>query len=214
MIRNHILFRTRDYGATWTRIDGSGQAHGIVGTEFTRVIREDDVRPGMLYAGTERGVWSSLDDGDTWFRLQRNLPPVPVHDLVLKDGDLIAATHGRSFWVMDDVSSLRQLTPAVLAKASYLMTPRSTYRVTFQGGGGTPESPLGANPPAGAQVAYWLKSPARKLTMEFRDSTGRTIRSFTNDTMPATRNGTCTRGRARWAWRWWRRTRECPTRRA
>ncbi|MEO7361360.1 MAG: glycosyl hydrolase, partial [Gemmatimonadaceae bacterium] len=179
------LFRTRDYGVTWTRIDGSGQTHGIVATEFTRVIREDDLRPGLLYAGTERGVWSSLDDGATWFRLQRNLPPVPVHDLVLKDGDLIAATHGRSFWVMDDVSSLRQLTPTVLATASHIVTPRSTYRVSFQGGGGSPDAPVGANPPAGAQVAYWLKTPARKLTMEFRDSTGRTIRSFTNDTMPA-----------------------------
>lgn len=181
------LFRTRDYGATWTRIDGSGTANGIVASDFTRVIREDDVRPGLLYAGTERGVWASLDDGDSWFRLQRNLPPVPVHDLALKEGDLIAGTHGRSFWVMDDLSSLRQLTPALLAKAAHLVTPRPTYRVSFQGGGfggGGGGEPVGANPPAGVQVSYWLKAPARKLTLEFRDSTGRTIRSFMSDTTP------------------------------
>ncbi|MGV3710706.1 MAG: WD40/YVTN/BNR-like repeat-containing protein [Gemmatimonas sp.] len=182
------LFRTRDYGATWTRIDGSGQANGIVASDFTRVIREDEVRPGLLYAGTERGVWSSLDDGDTWFRLQKNLPPVAVHDIALKDGDLIAGTHGRSFWVMDDLSSLRQLTPAVIAKAAHVVAPRPTYRVSFQGGfgGGGGAEPLGANPPAGVQVSYWLKSPARKLTLEFRDSTGRTIKSFMSDTTPAT----------------------------
>ena len=182
------LFRTADYGRTWTRIDGSGLASGIPATEFTRVLREDEERRGLLFAGTERGVWASLDDGASWFSLRRNLPFVPVHDLALKDGDLVAATHGRSFFIMDDISVLRQLTPAVMEKTAHLFTPRPTYRVSFGGGfgggGGGGGSPVGANPPAGVTVNYWLRQPAKKLTLEFRDSTGRTIRSFTNDTMP------------------------------
>src|SRR6185369_16472197 len=99
------LWKTSDYGKTWTRIDA-----GIDPTEFTRAIREDDEKQGLLYVGTERGVWFSHDDGTSWQRLQLNLPPVPVHDLAVRDGDLIAATHGRSFWVIDDISPLRQMT--------------------------------------------------------------------------------------------------------
>ena len=180
------LFRTTDYGRTWTRIDGSGRAGGIPADQFTRVLREDDVRRGLLYAGTERGIWASLDDGATWFDLRRNLPPVPVHDLALKEGDLVAATHGRSFWILDDLSALRQLTPAVIQKDAHLFTPRTTYRVQWGSTqGGTGAEPTGANPPSGAIVYYWLKQPARKVTIEFRDSTGRTVRSFASDTAPA-----------------------------
>src|SRR5690606_8870120 len=92
------LLKTTDYGATWTRIDD-----GITGdSEFARVIREDPVRPGLLYAGTERGVWISFDDGASWRSLRQNLPIVPVHDMVIKEGDLVVATHGRSFFIMDD----------------------------------------------------------------------------------------------------------------
>jgi photosystem II stability/assembly factor-like uncharacterized protein len=182
------LFRTTDYGRTWTRIDGSGQANGIPATQFTRVIREDEERRGLLYAGTERGVWASLDNGGTWFDLRRNLPPVPVHDLAVKDGDLVAGTHGRSFWILDDLSALRQLTPATMQKPVHLYTPRPTYRVTWSGGfgeGGAGTAPIGQNPPTGAIVYYWLGQPVRQLTIEFRDSTGRTIRSFASDTTPA-----------------------------
>ncbi len=183
------LFKTADYGRTWTRIDQSGKANGIPSGEFTRVIREDEERRGLLYAGTERGLWASLDDGATWFSMRKNLPIVPVHDIALRDGDLIAATHGRSFWVIDDLSALRQLSADAMAKGSHIFTPRATYRITWQagfGGGGGGGAPVGANPPAGAIIYYWLKQPAKKLTLEFRDSTGRTIRSFTNDTLPAT----------------------------
>ena len=180
------LFRTSDYGRTWTRIDGSGQANGIPATEFTRVVREDEARRGLLFAGTERGVWASLDDGATWFSLRRNLPIVPVHDLTIKEGDLVVATHGRSFYILDDLSVLRQLVPSVMTKAAHLFTPRPSYRVSFGGGGGGGggDSPVGQNPPAGVIVNYWLKEPAKRLTMEFRDSTGRTIRSFASDTTP------------------------------
>ena len=178
------LFKTADYGRTWTRIDQSGTPNGIPSGEFTRVIREDEERRGLLYAGTERGLWASLDDGATWFSLRKNLPIVPVHDIALRDGDLIAATHGRSFWIIDDLSVLRQLSAASIAQGSHIFTPRETYRITWQGGfgGGGGGGTVGANPPAGAIVYYWLKQPAKKLTLEFRDSTGRTIRSFSSDT--------------------------------
>jgi len=179
------LFRTTDYGVTWTRIDGSGRADGIPASEFTRVLREDEVRRGLLYAGTERGVYASMDDGATWFSLRRNLPIVPVHDLAVKEGDLIAATHGRSFYIIDDLSVLRQLTPAALAKRAHLFTPRTTYRVTWAGGfgeGGAGNAPIGENPPTGVIVNFWLQEAAKRVTLEFRDSTGRTIRTFGSDT--------------------------------
>lgn len=178
------LFRTTDYGKSWTRIDNSGQANGIPATEFTRVIRADNVRPGLLFAGTERGMYASLDDGATWFSMRRNLPIVPIHDLVIKDGDLIAATHGRSFWVIDDISVLRELSSATMAERAHLFTPRAAYRINWGGGygGGGGGAPVGANPANGAIVYYWLKSPAGKVTIEFKDSTGRTVRTFSSDT--------------------------------
>jgi photosystem II stability/assembly factor-like uncharacterized protein len=174
------LFKTTDFGKTWTRID-----QGITRTEFTRVIREDDTRPGLLFAGTERGVWASLDDGATWFSLRRNLPLVPVHDLAIKEGDLIAATHGRSFFVIDDIGVLRQLSADVLGKRAHLFTPRPSYRINWGGGFqiGAATSPVGQNPPNGAIVYYWLKEKASKVTIEFRDSTGRTVRTFSSDTV-------------------------------
>ena len=190
------LLRTTDYGRSWTRIDGSGQPNGIPATEFTRVIREDEVRKGLLFAGTERGVYASLDDGGTWVSLRRNLPIVPVHDLAIKDGDLIAGTHGRSFYVMDDLSSLRQLSATVLGSSAHLFTPRTTYRINWGGGvGGGSDTPVGANPPSGAIVYYWLKQPAKKVTIEFRDSTGRTVRAFSSDTVVVTPGGAAPGGR-------------------
>jgi hypothetical protein len=191
------LFKTADFGKTWTRIDNSGKANGIPATEFTRVIREDEVRPGLLFAGTERGVYGSLDDGATWFSMRRNLPIVPVHDLAIKEGDLIAATHGRSFYVIDDINVLRQLTASAMAERAHLFTPRAAYRINWGGGffGGGSTSPVGANPPNGAIVYYWLKSPANKVTIEFKDSTGRTVRTFSSDTAGAGAAGAPAGGR-------------------
>src|SRR5690606_34949008 len=124
------LWRTTDYGATWTKI-----VAGIDAEHFTRVIRHDPERRGLLYAGTERGVYVSFDDGASWQPLQLNLPPVPVHDLVVKEGDLVAGTHGRSFWVLDDLSAVRQYTPQVAAKPVHLFQPRDAYRINWGGGG-------------------------------------------------------------------------------
>ena len=176
------IYRTADYGASWQLVTS-----GIPATEFVRVVREDPVRRGLLYAGTERGVWISFNDGGTWQTLRRNLPMVPVHDLAVKEGDLIAGTHGRSFWIIDDLSSLRQIQPSIMSKAAHLFKPRDVYRANFGGGGGTGAAgshPTGENPPSGAIVYYWLKNPSQKVTMEFLDASGKLIRSFTSDQDP------------------------------
>ena len=172
------IYRTTDYGATWKLI-----TNGIDPNEFVRVVREDPERAGLLYAGTERGVWVSFDDGAGWQTLRRNLPIVPIHDLAVKEGDLIAATHGRSFWILDDLSAMRQMSPAVVAKPAHLFKPRNVYRVGFNGGGGTGATgghPTGQNPPSGAVLYYWLKSPNQVVKMDFLDSKGALIKSFTS----------------------------------
>jgi len=176
------IYRTTDYGATWQLL-----VNGIPPTEFVRVVREDPVRRGLLYAGTERGVWVSFNDGVSWQTLRRNLPIVPVHDLAVKEGDLVAATHGRSFWILDDLSALRQVRPEVTARPAHLFKPRDVYRANFNGGGGTGaagDHPTGQNPPSGAVVYYWLKSPNQVVTMEFVDPKGKVIRTFTSAQSP------------------------------
>lgn len=173
------IYRTTDYGRTWKLITA-----GIPATEFVRVVREDPEKAGLLYAGTERGVWVSFDDGVSWQTLRRNLPIVPIHDLAVKEGDLIAATHGRSFWILDDLSALRQMTPAIVKKDAHLFKPRKAYRSGFGGGGGTGAAgghPSGANPSSGAVFYYWLKSPRQLVTMDILDSKGAVIRTFTSN---------------------------------
>ena len=118
------LFRTSDYGATWKKID-----RGIAEGDYTRVIREDPEHRGLLYAGTEGGVYVSFDDGESWNPLQLNLPPVPIHDMVIRDGDLVVATHGRSLWILDDLSVLHQLGEVEAGALAHLLRPRRTYRV-------------------------------------------------------------------------------------
>ncbi|MEO8622139.1 MAG: glycosyl hydrolase [bacterium] len=185
------LWKTTNYGASWTRIDA-----GIDPTEFTRAIREDDEKQGLLYVGTERGVWFSHDDGTSWQRLQLNLPPVPVHDIAVRDGDLIAATHGRSFWVIDDISPLRQMTSTLTSEDAHLFKPRDAYRVSFAGGrggggggggggaagaaAGPPVHPVAASPAGGPVVNYWLKRANREVVLEFMDAKGKLIKSFTS----------------------------------
>ena len=127
------LYKTSDYGATWMKI-----TDGIADNDFTRVIREDPERRGLLFAGTETGMHISFDDGAHWQPLQLNLPVVPVHDLTIKEGDLIAATHGRAFWVLDDIGPLRQLTDDVREASAHLFAPHPAIRYTQAGGyGGT-----------------------------------------------------------------------------
>jgi photosystem II stability/assembly factor-like uncharacterized protein len=191
------LWKTTDCGATWTRIDD-----GIAAHEFTRVLREDPERRGLLFAGTERGVWMSPNDGRTWQPLRLNLPYVPVHDLQIKEGDLVLGTHGRSFYVLDNISALRQLSDAIVASDAHLFAPRPTYRASFGGGFGggggggggggaqpatAPVNPVATNPPNGAIIQYWLTSANQEVTLSILDSAGNLIRSFTSrqDSMQA-----------------------------
>jgi photosystem II stability/assembly factor-like uncharacterized protein len=176
-----ILFRTTDFGKTWTSI-----VNGIPAGEFTRVLREDSVRRGLLYAGTERSVYVSFDDGRHWQSLRRNLPLVPVHDLVVKENDLVITAHGRSFWILDDVSPLRQLTPEVVRR-DHLFAPATANRAMFSNAssmsaagsdGAVGGVPSAANPPSGAIIYYWLRMQPASIVLEFLDAQGAVIRSF------------------------------------
>jgi photosystem II stability/assembly factor-like uncharacterized protein len=185
------LYKTTDFGATWTRIDA-----GITRTDFTRVLRADPVRAGLLYVGTERGVWMSLDDGAHWQSLRLNLPPVPVHDLVIKDGDLVAGTHGRSFWILDDLTPLRQVTPQLVAM-NHVYVPRDPTRANFAGGFSEGRSgPTGANPPLGAVFHYHLKAAGQSVKIVLLDSAGRMIREYASATDSAIRADSIARARA------------------
>jgi hypothetical protein len=174
------LYRTTDYGATWTRID-----QGIGAMHFTRVVRADPVRRGLLYAGTERGVYVSFDDGGRWQPLQLNLPIVPITDLAIKDDELIAATQGRGYWILGSLTNLRQLPEDLSPKSPHLFEPAPAYRVG--GGGFDPGAAaarnLGTNPPGGAVIYYFLdKAPtpeaAKKARLEILDRDGKVIRGF------------------------------------
>jgi photosystem II stability/assembly factor-like uncharacterized protein len=172
------LYKTSDYGKTWTKIVG-----GIPDNAFTRVIREDPNRRGLLYAGTETGLYVSFNDGASWQSLQLNLPIVPITDLIIHKGekDLIAATQGRAFWILDDLAVLHQMADAANAGGAFLFKPEDTYR--FQGGGFPlpPTATIGQNPPSGAVVYYYLKDkPAGQITLEFLDSSGHSIKKFTS----------------------------------
>jgi photosystem II stability/assembly factor-like uncharacterized protein len=172
------IYKTTDFGHTWTKI-----VEGLPATEYVRTVREDPERAGLLFAGTERGVFVSFDDGAHWQTLRRNLPIVPVHDLVIKEGDLVAATHGRSFWILDDISPLRQLQDSMLATDAHLFRPRDALRVDWGGGFGFGENaahPVGKNPPNGAIVYYWLKNANQDVTLDVLDANGQVIRSFSS----------------------------------
>ena len=171
------IYKTSDFGRTWTKI-----VEGLPATEPARTVREDPERAGLLFAGTVRGVYVSFDDGGHWQSLRRNLSLVPVHDLAIKEGDLIAATHGRSFWILDDIAPLRQLADSALAGDAHLYRPRDAYRVDWGGGSGSDNAahPVGKNPPSGATIYYWLKAGGQEVTLDVLDSTGQVIRSFTS----------------------------------
>jgi photosystem II stability/assembly factor-like uncharacterized protein len=176
--RPYIL-KTADYGRTWRRI-----TTGIAATHFIRVVREDPARRGLLYAGGEFGVYVSFDDGANWQSLRRNLPVVPIHDLVVRDHDLVVATHGRSFWVLDDLTLLHQLSADVARADRHLFRPRDAWRL--RGGGGFGGRPAGAgqNPAAGAVVRFYLRAlPDSEVRLEFLDARDSLIRAFT--TRPA-----------------------------
>ena len=172
------LYKTSDYGKTWTKI-----VDGIPATEYTRVIRADPKKRGLLYAGTERGVYVSFDDGSHWQSLQLKLPIVPIHDLLVHEDALIAATHGRSFWMLDDLDPLRQLTPDIAAKPVHLFTPALTWRTSGGGGGGGGRGGgvQGTNPPNGAIIDYYLhdQKVGTKVSLAILGGDGKVLREYT-----------------------------------
>ncbi len=203
------IFKTSDGGRSWKAIKGD-----LPASEITRVLRADPVAAGLLYIGTETGVHFSLDDGATWTRMAGGLPVVPVYDLKLKDSDLVAATHGRSFWILDDVTALRGL--AKSRKATRLFAPRTAIRTKLHWSAGSNvrggisygpafgidgstvivENPdgtrmrehldVGENPPNGAIVYYWLAEDAKEaVTLTFRDLAGRKIAAYASDAKDA-----------------------------
>lgn len=167
------LWKTTDFGRSWTKI-----VNGIPGDAYTRTIREDPVRRGLLYAGTEQGVYVSFNDGTSWRPLQLNLPRASVRDLRVHEHDLIAATHGRAFWSLDDISPLRAMTDSALAAPIHLVAPPPTVRFAGgrRGNGGVDAAP---NPWPGISVSYFLREPPRdSLAIEFLDARGTLLRRF------------------------------------
>lgn len=178
----HIL-RTRDYGESWQEIvSGIGENH------FARSVREDPVRKGLLYAGTEKGVYVSFDDGDHWQTLRLNMPVVSIHDLAVEQDDLVAATYGRSFWILDDVTPLRQANAGLQSGGPHLFAPRTAIRVRRDENQDTPlppEVPAGKNPPDGAIIDYYLPSNfSGDVQVEVRDDAGNVVHSYSSAAIP------------------------------
>ncbi|HYY68323.1 MAG TPA: hypothetical protein VE734_01205 [Terriglobales bacterium] len=169
------IFKTSDYGKTWALI-----VDGIPQGAYVHAVREDPKRKGLLYAGTETGVYVSFNDGGNWQPLQLNLPTTPIHDLVVHGDDLVVATHGRSFWVLDRIGPLRQLTPQMAKEDVILYEAGTQYRLQY------PEQfprnlPEGENPPPGISVYYYFKSaPKGEVTLEFLDQQGKVVRRLSS----------------------------------
>lgn len=167
------IYKTEDFGESWKMI-----TQGIPANTFVRVVREDPRRRGLLYAGTETGVFVSFDDGSNWQSLQRNLPVVPIHDMVVKEDDLVVATHGRAFWILDDLTPLHQINEEVAQSEVYLYKPRDAYRT---GGRSFPVPNMGQNPPSGSVIYYYLKEkPEQEVILEFLDAQGNLIQKFSS----------------------------------
>ncbi|HEV2349558.1 MAG TPA: hypothetical protein VG028_06895 [Terriglobia bacterium] len=177
------IYRTRDGGKTWQEI-----TKGIPVGSYVNAVREDPVRKGLLYAGTETGVYVSFDDGDDWQPLQLNLPNASVRDLVAHQDDLIIGTHGRSIWILDDVTPLRQMNAEIAAAGAWLFKPQTALRVrtsSFEGTPEPPEEPQGENPPSGAILNYYLKmKPATPVTLEILDGAKNLVRRYSSEDKP------------------------------
>ncbi len=171
------VFKTADFGKTWRKI-----TNGLPYQSYVHAVREDPKRKGLLFAGLETGIYVSFDDGSHWQSLQLNLPRAPIHDLAIHGNDLIVATHGRAFWILDDISPLRQAGGKTFEEDAHLYAPAPAYR--FRGGGGfslPPGVPVGSNPPNGAVIDYAPKTaPKDSISLEILDSGGKLIRQFSS----------------------------------
>ena len=176
------IYRTDDFGKTWTRLTTG--TNGIPNDDPTRVVREDPDRPGLLYAGTEFGMFISFDDGAHWQSFELNLPVVPINDIKVFRKDLLVATQGRSFWIIDDLTPLHQATAQVAATPLTLFKPRDAYRMRYQGGGGFgrgrgPAAPQYPSP--GATIDFYLGQSGGPVTLDVLDESGKLVRSFSSE---------------------------------
>ena len=180
-LRPHI-YRTHDGGKTWQHITNGIPDGGVV-----NAVREDPIRKGLLYAGTEQAVYFSIDDGEHWQSLRLNMPATSIRDLVVKNDDIVVGTHGRSFWILDDITPLRQITNEIAAADAHLFAPQLAYRVRRSLNTDTPippEEPMGQNPPDGAIINYFLKSDASEVTLEIFDQSNKVIRRYSSNDKP------------------------------
>jgi hypothetical protein len=179
------VYRTHDGGKTWRKITG-----GLPDNASVNTVREDPERKGLLFAGTERQVWVSFDDGDSWQSLRLNMPATSVRDLVIHEDDLVAGTHGRSFWILDNITPLRQRDAEVAGAPAHLFRPQLAHRVRWNTNSDTPlppEEPAGKNPPDGAILDYMLKAAAAApVTLEVLDVSGKSVRRFSSADKPET----------------------------
>jgi len=176
-MRPHI-YRTHDGGATWTRM-----VNGLPDMGPVNVVREDPKQPGLLFAGTERAVYVSADDGGHWLPLRQNMPASSVRDLVIHEDDLVVGTHGRSIWILDNIAPLRELARAANAERAYLYGPPMATRVRWNMFSDTPfppEEPTGANPPDGVTLDYYLPHAASETSLEILDGAGSVVRRFSS----------------------------------
>jgi photosystem II stability/assembly factor-like uncharacterized protein len=187
-LRPHI-YRTRDGGATWMEI-----TNGIPENENTDVVREDPERKGLLFAGTERAVHVSFDDGEHWQSLRLNMGATSIRDLIIKNDDLCVGTHGRGFWILDNITPLRQLQDSIVKSSAFLFRPQTAYRVRWNTNTDTPlppDEPAGENPPDGAMIDYYLGAASSgAVTLEIRDSSGQTVRRYSSDDAVPTADST------------------------
>jgi photosystem II stability/assembly factor-like uncharacterized protein len=181
-LKPHI-YRTRDFGAHWQEI-----VAGLADNSPINAVREDPARKGLLFAGSETSVYVSFNDGDSWQPLQLNLPHTSMRDLAIHGDDLIVATHGRSFWILDDLTPLRQLNDQIANSPAYLFQPQEALRWRWNRNPDTPlppETPAGKNPPDGAIIDYYLAAAANSpVTLEILDATGATVRRYANTDSP------------------------------
>ncbi len=177
------IYRTHDGGKTWKLI-----TNGLPDGAIVNVVREDPKKKGVLYAGSETQLWVSFDDGERWQSLRLNMPATSIRDLVVHENDLVVGTHGRSFWILDDVSPLRQLSEQMASADAYLFQPATAYRVRWNNYTDTPvpqEEPAGENPPDGAIIDYYLRSSAAgPVTLEILDSRGQVVRRYSSADEP------------------------------
>jgi len=199
------VFKTTDFGKTWAKL-----VNGLPANNYVHAVRSDPQRQGLLFAGTEQGVYVSFDDGAKWQPLQINLPTSPINDLMVKNNDLAVATHGRSFWILDDITPLRQYNDSIPQQEAFLFKPAPANHTVFKGSPfGSGGGPTGKNPPGGAVINYWLRTSLKpaakmdgeakgdadkgstgkneppKITLEILDSSGKTIRKFPEKEEPS-----------------------------